>query len=165
MTIYSTSGPGDGQALPDAPTPHRRAPRLRGVRTIVTITVILVAGGLVYLGARLIEAPTEDTPPTPELTRLEAAKRECAPGDPDIRLGDNGTSMQIYRAGAEERPGASFTQAFCILDELEIPDAVVAHIEGTRALDGRQEATWNGFTASWTYHPDDGLNLILREVP
>jgi hypothetical protein len=26
---------------------------------------------------------------------------------------------------------------------------------------GRQEASWDGIEASWSYHPDNGLDLVL----
>ena len=38
---------------------------------------------------------------------------------------------------------------------------MVAHIESTRALDGYQQETFGEFSASWTYHPDDGLNMTI----
>ena len=43
-------------------------------------------------------------------------------------------------------------------------DGLVKTFGATRALDGRQQASWDGFEASWTYHPDNGLTLILRET-
>jgi hypothetical protein len=35
-------------------------------------------------------------------------------------------------------------------------------MEKTRALDGRQTASWSFIEASWTYHPDNGLDVIIR---
>jgi hypothetical protein len=35
-------------------------------------------------------------------------------------------------------------------------------MEQTRALDGRQQDTWGGYTASWSYHPDSGMELIVQ---
>ncbi|WP_269142641.1 hypothetical protein [Georgenia yuyongxinii] len=32
----------------------------------------------------------------------------------------------------------------------------------TRALDGRQTAEWDGVVATWSFHPDDGLDVILE---
>lgn len=52
----------------------------------------------------------------------------------------------------------------CVLGELGTPDSVIAQMEATRALDGMQFAEWDGFEASWTYHPDDGLDLIITEA-
>jgi hypothetical protein len=82
-------------------------------------------------------------------------------GRSDVRIGDDGDTMSIDRAGAEESPGATMTQLACILGELEVPDSVVDHIENTRALDGYQEASFGEYSASWTYHPDDGLNMTI----
>jgi hypothetical protein len=35
-------------------------------------------------------------------------------------------------------------------------------MDSTSALNGRQEDSWQEFTASWTYHPDNGIDLIVR---
>lgn len=35
----------------------------------------------------------------------------------------------------------------------------------TRALDGTQHGTWGNISASWTYHPDSGLDAVLTETP
>ena len=32
-----------------------------------------------------------------------------------------------------------------------------------RALDGQQTDEWDGISARWTYHPEDGLHLVLRD--
>lgn len=42
-----------------------------------------------------------------------------------------------------------------------MPESVKAHMFATRALDGRQTDTWPGFSASWSYHPDDGMDLVI----
>lgn len=64
--------------------------------------------------------------------------------------------------------GWGLTVVDCVLDGLGMPDGDRARMNATRALDGMQEATWSppdydnqSYAASWTYHPDDGLNLIL----
>jgi hypothetical protein len=143
-----------------APAPHRR--RRGPAVTAAAVLAVAVAGTLVYLGARYDPGqPTGEV--TQESTRLQAAKSACAPGDLDVSLGDGGTSLVISRVAAEERPGASLAELACILDRVDIPDAVISQMDGTRALDGRQHASWDGFTASWTYHPDDGINVILQE--
>jgi hypothetical protein len=36
-------------------------------------------------------------------------------------------------------------------------------MDQTRALDGRQTDAWAAFEASRTYHPDDGLDVLIRE--
>lgn len=49
----------------------------------------------------------------------------------------------------------------CVLNALEAPDGIVAQMERTTALDGRQSASWDGITASWSYHPDRGLDIVF----
>ena len=77
-----------------------------------------------------------------------------------IQIGDEGQSLSMQSLG-EESSGAEFDDVFCVLDELNIPDSALSLISNTRALDGRQSADWNGFSASWGYHPDDGLDIII----
>ena len=31
----------------------------------------------------------------------------------------------------------------------------------TRAIDGTQEEQWGLYRATWTYHPDQGLNVVI----
>lgn len=50
----------------------------------------------------------------------------------------------------------------CVLFELKIPDSVVSRIDSTRALDGRQDAKWENYSASWGYHPDSGLDIVVE---
>jgi len=37
-------------------------------------------------------------------------------------------------------------------------------MERTRALDGTQSDTWDGLQASWSYHPDSGINLLIEKA-
>lgn len=50
------------------------------------------------------------------------------------------------------------------LEELGFGGATLARIENTRALDGTQTATAGDLTASWTYHPDDGLQVVIERT-
>lgn len=40
---------------------------------------------------------------------------------------------------------------------------MLSEIGQTRALDGRQKASWGKVEASWSYHPDRGLDMTLTE--
>jgi hypothetical protein len=51
----------------------------------------------------------------------------------------------------------------CALGGIGTPDSVVAMMEGTRALDGRQTQTADGYSYTWSYHPDNGLDIIITE--
>ena len=41
--------------------------------------------------------------------------------------------------------------------------AVSTEFDNTRALDGMQRDGWRKFKASWTYHPDDGLSIVIHQ--
>lgn len=49
-------------------------------------------------------------------------------------------------------------------DALGLPDSLLRKMDNTRALDGRMTEYYDHITVSWTYHPDDGLE-ILYELP
>ncbi len=54
------------------------------------------------------------------------------------------------------------TALVTVLDELGFSRAVVSRMDSTRALDGTQTAEGDLATAYWTYHPDNGLNVIFE---
>ena len=78
-----------------------------------------------------------------------------------ITVGDEGQSISMKSEG-EESEGADIADLACVFGELHMPDSVMSRIDGTRALDGRQTATWKTYTASWGYHPNDGLDIVIE---
>lgn len=101
-------------------------------------------------------AATQAEPP------VEVAVKKCSP----FLTGDNGHSISLDGQGKDETANttkASTEQIACILTELKAPDYVIAKMDSTRALDGMQNADWAGISASWTYHPDNGLDVILHD--
>jgi hypothetical protein len=91
---------------------------------------------------------------------LERAALRC---DIDGAVGDDGSSLELDMEGEDYGSGElSFTNIACALEELDIPDSVMSKMDSTRSLDGRVTEDWNGIEANWTYHPDDGLDVILE---
>jgi hypothetical protein len=41
--------------------------------------------------------------------------------------------------------------------------AFSSKMDRTRALDGMQDASWDDLSASWTYHPDAGLDITVTD--
>lgn len=81
--------------------------------------------------------------------------------NPWITVGDDGYSLSMQSEGAEN-DGADILDVACVLAELDTPDSVISRIDSTRALDGRQSAEWDDLAASWVYHPDNGLDLVVE---
>lgn len=98
-------------------------------------------------------------------TDIETAVEDCGLTDAvGITIGDEGHSVSIQTIGEDNTYGAEVSEMACVLQGLDASDSVIARMDSTRALDGRQTGTWDDFEASWGYHPDDGINLVIEEV-
>jgi hypothetical protein len=79
-------------------------------------------------------------------------------------LADHGRTISLDTAGEEDSGvGDDIDDVACVLLALRAPTFVVTEIDNTRALDGMQRDHWRNFKASWTYHPDDGLNIVIHQ--
>ena len=124
----------------------------------VAITIPLgVAAVALLAGPPIIRASQEAMAP-----RFERAAEACELA-PVLVVADKGKTLTLTTAGES---GVSYTDiedVACVLAKLEVPSYVVSHIDSTRALDGQQTDEWDGISARWTYHPKDGLHLVLRD--
>jgi hypothetical protein len=117
---------------------------------------------LVVFGVALLLAGCAAPGPLP----LQAAVDECRLNGSDlVVLEDDGTTLLIDHKGEDDLRGMSIEKVDCLLDALEIPGSVRQKMGQTRAMDGMQSAEWDQVTATWTYHPDTGLDLILEWSP
>ena len=116
--------------------------------TIPDGTTSLTGGVLGEAGAGLL---------VPELVRAQEA---CGSGV----LADDDTTLIMDMEGDDLSSGdASYVDVICVLAELGTPSYVVSQMESTRALDGMQSASWEIYTAQWTYHPDQGLDITIHQ--
>lgn len=53
---------------------------------------------------------------------------------------------------------------FAVNEELDIPDSVIEKMGSTRALDGVQTQICGDIEVRWSYHPDNGLEVIYSLV-
>lgn len=108
-------------------------------------------------------APRSDVLPGDDITlklqsSLDRAARTCYAGIVE----DEQSTLLLDMKGQDAGSGDStYDEIECVLEQLDIPASVLEKMGSTRALDGRQEGSWDGITAEWTYHPDDGLDIIL----
>lgn len=49
-----------------------------------------------------------------------------------------------------------------MLGELGFSSAVLDRMGNTRALDGTREAQGKNCNVTWTFHPDDGLQMVFE---
>ena len=136
----------------EAASPRRA--RRRRVAIAIPLGVAAVA---LLAGPPIIHAAREAMTP-----RFERAAEACELA-PLLVVADKGATLTLTTAG---KSGVSYTDiedVACVLAKLEVPSYVVSHIDSTRALDGQQTDEWDGISARWTYHPEDGLHLVLRD--
>jgi hypothetical protein len=76
-------------------------------------------------------------------------------------MSNDAVSITFDTKGKEDAAGDSLFSAFCVLKALVAPDYIFDSVTSTRALDGRIEESWGTFRASWSYHPDDGMDMTI----
>lgn len=97
---------------------------------------------------------------------LREVVNKCAKGRYGFDVDYN--YLFIDNEGSDDVNGASYEELMCALETLEMPKADINRTTRTRALDGTQEAEWEGsdgdftLSATWTYHPDDGLDVNIK---
>lgn len=56
----------------------------------------------------------------------------------------------------------AYLALYSINSALGLPESLIEKMGQTRALDGRQTETYDKITVSWTYHPDNGLEVMYE---
>jgi len=67
----------------------------------------------------------------------------------------------VIEGEGEESPGAPITTVVCVLAELDIPSSVLTRISNTTSQMGLVEGEWADYSASWSYHPNNGLFIHI----
>lgn len=91
-------------------------------------------------------------------TKLDVVAQACNLTD---ELASDGQSINVDTKGTEDSAGTAVAFAFCMLRATVAPDYIFDSIKRTRALDGRIEEEYGDYRVTWTYHPDDGLQMTL----
>lgn len=148
---------------PHQPYPvGRRNPRHAWIFAVVTF-VVVVAGVILTVVLLNDDDPTKAASPAPlaRTSPLSDARNACSGG----RLADDDHTLVLDMVGKEPDSGHLTTDTVsCVLGELRTPQSILARMDSTRALDGMQSASWSDFEATWTYHPDDGLDVIITHT-
>lgn len=81
---------------------------------------------------------------------LRAAAAACDITNPDI-------------TGAVITLDGDINETACVLQKIGTSQTVIDQIEMTRAIDGVQTVSENGFRYQWTYHPKRGLDMSILD--
>jgi hypothetical protein len=87
--------------------------------------------------------------------------RQC-PTSPYAEVQDDGLTLVLRGYGENVPFQLSFEEMKCFFRAVAMPEYIQEEMLRTRAIDGTVRATFIAITASWTYHPDDGLFVILH---
>lgn len=92
---------------------------------------------------------------------FEDATRMCGAGE----VTDEGRTLVADSEGEDVGSGdISLSALNCLLLRVGVPSSAKEKMYQTRSLDGRQTADWDDVEASWSYHPDDGLDIVFELV-
>jgi len=127
-----------------------------------------------YSGKVLLTGKVDDSldppkPPAAAKTSLGTAFNACYPGINSLEfLATLSASQKTVELLAVDKfaiidGGIQYKDLRCIGDRIGMPDIVHAKIRATNSLMGVVEATWTGYSAYWTYHPDSGLNITINQ--
>ncbi len=92
--------------------------------------------------------------------RFKAADTACISGK--AVLSSDGTSINVDSKDQYDVDAA--VDILSIITELELPDTLFTEMCSTTALMGRQTKTYGDIEVSWSYHPDNGLDVFFRIV-
>lgn len=91
---------------------------------------------------------------------LESAFDECEQLDVGgtLNLEDDGKTLLVQTASDAGSP----VGVQCVFDELQTRTSIISKIGNTTAMMGVQSAEQDDVEYTWTYHPDNGLDLTLE---
>ena len=162
-------------APPETPPPTAARPAPAGSRWVVPIVVGVVsllvgaaAGSAVtaVIGAaqRADDAAMAEAAEQAKSEFFSDAANQCNL-DGVVEIADQGRTMIVDGEGEDLGSGdVSFSDLDCIIDAVGAPASVKELMYSTRSLDGRQSGEWDDISASGSYHPDDGLDIIFEIV-
>jgi hypothetical protein len=79
-----------------------------------------------------------------------------------VTVSDGGKSLIINGLG-DESYGATIYDTACVLTKIGTPTYILSNMETTNSLMGRQSAEFDGIVVSWSYHPDNGLDVVANK--
>lgn len=119
-----------------------------------TLLILAAASTFVLAGC-----DTGDMVGTGGTSEMEDAYSTCDPSSLAVELADSGKSIVINGAMPED-----LTDIACIMIQLETPEYIISEVDNTTAMMGRQHEDAGGYSYEWSYHPDNGLDMVIHET-
>lgn len=131
---------------------------------LVILCMQLVACSAAASSSGKVESTPSVTSTTAEVTPINAAIEKCnLTTSTYVQINDDGHSVLLDgRKDSTYVSGLEITDTTCVLQELGVPGYITLLMGRTRALDGMQREEYDGYKIYWSYHPDDGLDIIIH---
>lgn len=122
-----------------------------------TKVIAIAVGGVLVLGAIVALSSGGGNP-------IPGALSSCGLSETSdgVSVDSDGKTVYFDGSGEEDFSGVDYASVKCVLEELKAPNSIFERIGSTTALQGVVEGEWGNFRSSWTYHPDNGLDLTLE---
>ena len=101
----------------------------------------------------------------PKDNRFENTIKYCNLGTGSydgVTLSENGDSLYLDGDGDEDRTNLKVENILCVLTQLETPQTIITRMSNTNSTMGLLEDNFEGIKVSWTYHPDNGLDIYFK---
>lgn len=150
-------------------------------KTLCLILAVLTACSLCACGNGSNSSSTKETTPVQQVptenpvesakAKLEEAYNTCCEGARIVyaKLGYDRMSLTIdtdpYDTGYSSCEDDAIAAIQAINLYLSLPSSLLDKMSSTRALDGTQTQNCGTYTATWNYHPDNGLKVIYEVNP
>ena len=103
-----------------------------------------------------LPSPEQTESPSGSARYFYQVASKC-PMSPYAEVQDDGQTLVLRGYGADVPFRLSFEEMKCFFRAVAMPEYIEEEMLRTRAIDGTVRATFAAITASWTYHPDNGL--------
>lgn len=87
--------------------------------------------------------------------KLAAAAESCTSSS--LELGSDHRMVAVDSSG--ENDSSATLAVLCMNDELGAPDLINDSMSATSSNHGRVQQGWGNFSVSWSYHPENGLDV------
>jgi hypothetical protein len=168
--LEEASTPAAQESLPSQAAPSSN-PARRGstrTRTLVLASLLgaLLVAALVVVVALTLQGSDDDSTASDDPTEepapvLQAVYDDCSAGKggKTLSVGDEGYTL-VIDTGSEYGPVEGLA---CVLAGLETSEAVTAQMGNTTSMMGVQEANDGDLHYQFSYHPDNGMNVVITD--
>ena len=98
--------------------------------------------------------------------KIDQAVEACAIDSEGFTVMNDGSAISLNTKGKDytDTGTSNIFAYYCMLNEVGVPETTQEKMNRTRAMDGTQSDTWDALKASWSYHPDSGVNVVIEGV-